>query len=90
MWATSFCRLLLMPLLVFAVFQLIVLLIPAATVVFDPSIVRINTLIIAMPVASFGTIFCLKYGVDETVMAQGTFLTTILSLATIPVVASVL
>ena len=43
-----------------------------------------------MPVASFGTIFCLKYGVDETVMAQGTFLTTILSLATIPVVASVL
>lgn len=89
-WATSFSRLLLMPLLVFAVFQLIVLLIPAATFIFDPSIIRINTLIIAMPVASFGTIFCLKYGVDETVMAQGTFLTTILSLATIPVVASVL
>ena len=89
-WITSFCRLLVMPLLVFAVFQLIVLLIPAAAVVFDSSIVRINTLIIAMPVASFGTIFCLKYGVDETVMAQGTFLTTILSLATIPIAAGVI
>ena len=89
-WITSFCRLLVMPLLVFAVFQLIVLAIPGASIVFDPSIVRINTLIIAMPVASFGTIFCLKYGVDETVMAQGTFLTTVLSLATIPVVAGLL
>ena len=90
MWITSFCRLLVMPLLVFAVFQLIVLAIPGASIVFAPSIVRINTLIIAMPVASFGTIFCLKYGVDETVMAQGTFLTTVLSLATIPVVAGLL
>ena len=89
-WITSFCRLLVMPLLVFGIFQLIVLLIPAAAFVFDPSIVRINTLIIAMPVASFGTIFCLKYGVDETVMAQGTFLTTVLSLATIPVVAGLI
>lgn len=89
-WITSFCRLLVMPLLVFAVFQLIVLAIPGASIVFDPSIVRINTLIIAMPVASFGTIFCLKYGVDETVMAQGTFLTTVLSLATIPIVAGLL
>lgn len=43
-----------------------------------------------MPVASFGTIFCLKFGVDETVMAQGTFLTTILSLFTIPVIAGLI
>ena len=40
-----------------------------------------------MEVASFGTIFCLKYGVDETVMAQGTFITTLLSLLTIPLIA---
>ncbi len=86
-WITSFCRLLVMPLLVFGIFQLIVLLIPAASIIFDPSIIQINTLLIAMPVASFGTIFCLKYGVDETVMAQGTFLTTVLSLLTIPLVA---
>jgi hypothetical protein len=89
-WISSFCRLLVMPLLVFGVFQLIVLLIPAASIIFDPSIIRINTLLIAMPVASFGTIFCLKYGVDETVMAQGTFLTTVLSILTIPIIAGLI
>lgn len=89
-WITSFCRLLVMPLLVFGVFELIVLLIPSSVALFNPWVVRINTLLIAMPVASFGTIFCLKYGVDETVMAQGTFLTTVLSLATIPLVASLI
>lgn len=86
-WITSLGRLLAMPLLVCYVFKLLVWLIPATVIVFDPHLIAINTLIIAMPVASFGTIFCLKFGVDETVMAQGTFLTTILSLLTIPVVA---
>lgn len=86
-WITSVCRLLLMPLLVCYCFKAIVWLIPASCIIFDPTIIQINTLIIAMPVASFGTIFCLKYGMDETVMAQGTFLTTILSLLTIPLVA---
>lgn len=54
---------------------------------FDMTSIAINTLIIAMPVASFGTIFCLKYGKDETLMAQGTFLTTLLAMLTIPLVA---
>ena len=89
-WITSFCRLLVMPLLVCYVMRLLVWILPAAAVIFDPQIIQINTLIIAMPVASFGTIFCLKFGVDETVMAQGTFLTTVLSLFTIPVVAGLL
>lgn len=89
-WVTSFCRLLVMPLLVCYTMRLLVFLIPALGVVFDPHLIQINTLIIAMPVASFGTIFCLKFGVDETVMAQGTFLTTVLSLFTIPVVAGLL
>lgn len=56
--------------------------------IFDETIININTIIIAMPVASFGTIFCLKFGVDETIMAQGTFLTTLLSLLTIPCIVS--
>lgn len=85
-WVTSLARLLLMPLLVCYAMRLMVWALPALGVVFDPHLIEINTLIIAMPVASFGTIFCLKYGVDETVMAQGTFLTTVLSLVTIPVV----
>ena len=45
---------------------------------------RINTVVIGMPVASYGTMFCLKYGRDETDMVQGTLITTILSVVTIP------
>lgn len=44
----------------------------------------INTVVIGMPVASYGTMFCLKYGRDETDMVQGTLITTILSVVTIP------
>ena len=45
---------------------------------------EINTVVIGMPVASYGTMFCLKYGRDETEMVQGTLITTILSVFTIP------
>lgn len=76
----SVFRLMLLPL--FVMFCL------RATGLFDDIAININTIIIAMPVASFGTIFCLKYGVDETVMAQGTFVTTLLSLLSIPLIVS--
>ncbi len=80
-------RLIALPLLVFEVFQLINQ-IPG--IHFNDTSIAINTLLIAMPVASFGTIFCLKYGKDETVMAQGTFLTTLLALVSIPIMASII
>lgn len=83
----AFFRLIILPLTVFAAFQLINL-IPG--VHFNDTSVAINALLIAMPVASFGTIFCLKYGKDETVMAQGTFLTTLLALISIPIIASII
>lgn len=57
---------------------------------FDDRIISINTMITAMPVASFGTMLCFKYGRDETVMAQGTFITTLLSMITIPLVSMIL
>lgn len=53
----------------------------------DELITNINVVIIAMPVASFGTLFCIKYGRGEETMAQGTFITTLLSVITIPIVA---
>lgn len=80
-------RLLILPLMVYGIFQMINM-IPG--IYFDERSIATNTLIIAMPVASFGTIFCLKYGKDETVMAQGTFLTTLLALLSIPLVAWIL
>ncbi len=51
----------------------------------DETINRINTILIGMPVASFGTMLCLRYQRDDTLMVQGTLITTILSVLTIPV-----
>ena len=51
---------------------------------FDPYVVNINTVVIAMPVATYGTILCLKYGRDTSLMAEVTFITTLLSMITIP------
>ena len=50
----------------------------------DERINQINTILIGMPVASYGTMFCLKYGRDESEMVRGTLITTILSVVTIP------
>lgn len=51
---------------------------------FSDFVVNINTLVIAMPVATYGTILCLKYGRDTTVITEVTFITTLLSMFTIP------
>lgn len=51
---------------------------------FDPYVVNINTVVIAMPVATYGTILCLKYNRDTSLMAEVTFITTLLSMITIP------
>lgn len=80
-------RLLILPLFVYGIFQLIN---GIPGIHLNDTSIAINTLLIAMPVASFGTIFCLKYGKDETVMAQGTFLTTLLALLSIPIIASII
>lgn len=51
---------------------------------FSEFVVNINTLVIAMPVATYGTILCLKYGKDTTLITEITFITTLLSMVTIP------
>lgn len=53
----------------------------------DHRVAAINAVIVGMPVASFGTMFCMKYEKDVTVMAQGTFLSTLLSVLSIPLLA---
>lgn len=69
------CRLCLIPLSLYFLFRL-------AGV--DERINEINAILIGMPVASFGTMFCLKYGRDDSEMVQGTLITTILSVVSIP------
>ena len=47
---------------------------------------NINTVIIAMPVASYGIMFCLKYGRNPSLMTEMTFVTTLGSILTIPLI----
>lgn len=73
-----FLKLLVLPLLVYYVIL---------SIGVDVRISSINMILIAMPVASFGTMFCMQMGKDETTMSQGTFWTTLLSVASIPLLA---
>ena len=51
---------------------------------FDSYVVDINTMVIAMPVATYGTILCLKYNRSTTLITEVTLITTLLSMLTIP------
>ena len=73
-----FLKLLVLPLLVYYAMIMIGI---------DARISSINMILIAMPVASFGTMFCMQMGKDETTMSQGTFWTTLLSVVSIPLLA---
>ena len=53
----------------------------------DKTINQINTIIIGMPVATFGTMFCLNYNKDESLMVQGTVVSTMLSAFSIPILS---
>jgi predicted permease len=57
---------------------------------FSPYVVAINTVVVAMPVATYGTILCLKYNRDTTLIAEVTFITTLLSMLTIPLLVLLL
>lgn len=55
---------------------------------FSQYVVNINTVVIAMPVATYGTILCLKYGRDTTLITEVTLITTLLSMVTIPLLTT--
>ena len=77
-YATSLFRLVLIPLAFYWLFT---------WMGYDPYVVNINTVIIAMPVATYGTILCLINNRDTTLMTELTFTTTIISMVTIPLLA---
>lgn len=74
-YATTLLRLVVLPLVVYYLTSLLG---------FSEFVVNINTVVIAMPVATYGTILCLKYGRDTTMITEVTFITTLLSMLTIP------
>lgn len=75
-YATTLFRLILLPV---GVYYLSLLL------GFSQFVASLNMVVIAMPVATYGTILCLKYNKDTTFMAEVTFITTLLSVITIPI-----
>lgn len=77
-YLTTLIRLVLVPVVAYFVFGLFVA---------DPYLLGILVLLSAMPAASNGTMLCLAYGGDSLTMSRGTFLTTVLSLVTLPCVA---
>jgi len=77
-YVTTAFRLLILPLILYALFRFMG---------FDPYVVDINTLIIAMPVATYGTILSLRYGRDTTLITETIFISTLLSVVTIPMLA---
>ena len=55
---------------------------------FSPFVVGINTVVIAMPVATYGTILCLRHGKDTRLITEVTFITTLLSMISIPLLVT--
>ena len=76
-YAVCAIKLLALPLIVFFVFR---------SFIRDPLILGLFTVIAAMPSASISPILCAEYGGDSAFASRTVFLTTILSLATIPTV----
>ncbi len=68
-------RLVVVPLALFFLFR---------AIGFSEMVNHINTVVIAMPVATYGTILCLRHGKDATLMTEVTFITTLFSMVTIP------
>ena len=56
----------------------------------DAVVMGVAVLEMAMPVAINGSMMCMEYGGDTKTMAQVTFLSTLLSMVTIPLIAAVL
>ena len=80
-YATSLMRLAILPVVVHFLMRMLG---------FSDFVVNINTLVIAMPVATYGTILCLKYEKDTTTMTEVTFITTLLSMISIPLLVMLL
>ena len=74
-YLTTLMRLVIAPLIVFYL---------CTALGFSSFVVNINTVVVAMPVATYGTILCLRHGKDATFITEVTFFTTVLSMLTIP------
>lgn len=79
LWIASIAKLLVIPLVSWALLNQIIT---------SDYMLAIIVVVSGMPVATNGTMLCYKYGGNIEVMSQGTFISTALSLVTIPMLAT--
>lgn len=77
-YAASFVRLLIVPAVVWGILSLLHV---------EKFTMQVAVVLSGMPVGVNGVMFCLKYNKDERLMAQTIFLSTALSMLTIPIIA---
>lgn len=53
----------------------------------DAQMIQVGTMLMAMPVAANATMLCVQYGGDDRYASRGIFLSTLLSLITVPLAA---
>jgi hypothetical protein len=81
LWGLTAMRLVILPVLLWLVLRALRL---------TGMVMNVAVLQIAMPVAANGTMLALAYGGDVETMAQATFLTTLLSMLTVPLMVTLL
>ncbi|NLK84960.1 MAG: AEC family transporter [Aeromonadales bacterium] len=81
MYLLTAIKLLLIPVALFCLYKISPL---------DYKYTQVLVVLFGMPVASIGTMLCLKNNIDGTTMSEGTFLTTLFSVLSIPLLALIL
>ena len=81
LYLIAFIRLLLVPIAVWAVLRLIIS---------DPTLLGVGVMLAAMPVATNASLLCLRYGGNEELASNSVFISTVLSLVTIPILSLLL
>lgn len=79
-YVSSLLRLVGVPLLIFFL---------GGFIIADQTVLSVIVIQAAMPAAVAGTMMCLTYGSDALTMTRGMFITTILSLVTLPLIAAI-
>lgn len=82
LWALAAFRLLILPIVLWLLLKW--------TGVGTPLVANIAVILMAMPTALNGSMLAMEYGGDTECMAQSIFLTTLMSIITIPVLAALL
>ena len=81
LWLLAAVRLILLPALLWGALQAFGI---------EKLVMGVAIVQMAMPVAANGSMLCMEYGGDMDTMAQATFLTTLLSMVTVPLMVTVL